>query len=307
MTGIQVGLLLPSRDTAMTGAHNTAGLIAFALQAEQAGFDSVWTGDSPLARTRVDPLILLAGVATVTTRITLGTAALVAALRHPVLAAHALASLDQLCGGRLVAGVAAGFPGAETEREFTEISIPFQGRVRALDAAIDSWRAGWASRPSTEAFVPLPAARAEGPPIWLAGGDTPRAIERTASRFDGWLPFLPDSRSYARAWRDISSRAAELGRTVTPAMYATISVHSDPARAEAELDEYLHAYYRRPLAVMRTIQAYHAGPPDSVLTWLRSYIDAGARHLILRIGSFDTDQQLHHLAEDLLPTLRSGN
>jgi hypothetical protein len=51
----------------MTGEHDVDGLVAFARWAEAAGLDSVWTGDSPLARTRTDPWFLLAAVAATTT------------------------------------------------------------------------------------------------------------------------------------------------------------------------------------------------------------------------------------------------
>jgi alkanesulfonate monooxygenase SsuD/methylene tetrahydromethanopterin reductase-like flavin-dependent oxidoreductase (luciferase family) len=49
---LRVGIMLPSRETAMTGEHDVRGLVEFARAAEAAGFDSVWVGDSLLARTR---------------------------------------------------------------------------------------------------------------------------------------------------------------------------------------------------------------------------------------------------------------
>jgi alkanesulfonate monooxygenase SsuD/methylene tetrahydromethanopterin reductase-like flavin-dependent oxidoreductase (luciferase family) len=87
MSALRVGIMLPSRETAMTGTHDARGLVEFAKAAEQAGFDSVWVGDSLLARTRAEPLSVLSAVAAVTDRVILGTAALIAPLRHPLLAA----------------------------------------------------------------------------------------------------------------------------------------------------------------------------------------------------------------------------
>src|ERR1700681_2219252 len=98
----------------MTGKHDAPGLVEFAKDAEEAGFDSVWVGDSLLARTRAEPLSILSAVAAVTNRVTLGTAALIAPLRHPLLAAAQAATVDQLCGGRLVLGLRAGAPLAES-------------------------------------------------------------------------------------------------------------------------------------------------------------------------------------------------
>jgi alkanesulfonate monooxygenase SsuD/methylene tetrahydromethanopterin reductase-like flavin-dependent oxidoreductase (luciferase family) len=53
--------MLPSRETAMTGKHHAQGLIAFAKTAEEAGFDSVWVGDSLLTRTGAEPLSMRIG------------------------------------------------------------------------------------------------------------------------------------------------------------------------------------------------------------------------------------------------------
>ncbi len=49
---MHIGIMIPSREAAMTSNHDAFGLVRFAQAAEQAGFDSVWTGDS-LLRVRV--------------------------------------------------------------------------------------------------------------------------------------------------------------------------------------------------------------------------------------------------------------
>ena len=79
-----IGYLLPTRESVMEGHHAAAPLLKLAEKAEDLGFDSVWVGDSLLARPRHEPLTLLAGVAGRTTNIALGTAILLPALRNPV-------------------------------------------------------------------------------------------------------------------------------------------------------------------------------------------------------------------------------
>jgi alkanesulfonate monooxygenase SsuD/methylene tetrahydromethanopterin reductase-like flavin-dependent oxidoreductase (luciferase family) len=292
---LRVGLMLPSRETAMTGKHDAAVLVSFASAAEDAGFDSVWVGDSLLARTRAEPLSVLSAVAAVTDRVALGTAALIAPLRHPLLAAAQAATVDQLSGGRLILGLGSGAPLPESRREFDAVAMPFAGRGARLDKAIRLWRETWRSR--GEFADALPPARPGGPPVWLAGGDTTKVIERVSAAYDGWLPYLPDVNAYARAWDGIRAQAV---REVTPALYATVNLSGD--RADDELDEYLRAYYGQPLDVMRHIQAIRGGSADDCLDWLARYVDAGAQHLILRIGSLTPRPE--SVAEQLLPALK---
>ncbi|MFB8274296.1 LLM class flavin-dependent oxidoreductase [Nocardia colli] len=307
---IEVGILLPSRETAMTGRHDARSLVRLALLAEEGGFDSVWTGDSPLARTRVDPLTLLAAVVAATARIRVGTAAWTATLRHPVLGAHSAATVDQLGPDRLVLGLGAGFPLPESRAEFEAIGVPFDERVGRLDETVRIWRAAWGGAPDFDGRYwqiadlarALSAATPSGPPLWLAGSDTPRVLARVARHYDGWLPYLPDPAAYARAWQTIQQQAT---RAVTPAMYATIVLDADPARARAELEGYVRQYYRRSLAEMSTIQAYFGGTAEDCAEWLTHYLEAGATHLVLRLGSLNVRRQLDLVAEHLLPALRA--
>ncbi|MFI9024020.1 LLM class flavin-dependent oxidoreductase [Streptomyces sp. NPDC053560] len=312
-----VGVLLPTREAAINGDHTVAPLLDFAREAERLGYDSVWTGDSLLARPRLDPVVVLAAAAAVTTRVTLGTAAFTAALRHPLLGAHQLASLDRAAGGRLVAGLGAGFPVPETAAEFAAVDVAYTGRFARLDETVRRWREVWRGEPATEgppgAFgrLPTPSSPA-GPPLWLAGSDTPRVLARTAELYDGWLPFLPDAGAYARAWERIGELAAERGRpadAVTPGLYATVAVDPDRAAARKQLDAYTQAYYGRSLDQMAEFQACGYGSAQECAEWLGGYVRAGARHVILRIGSLDPGAQRDQLAEaarELVPALHAG-
>jgi alkanesulfonate monooxygenase SsuD/methylene tetrahydromethanopterin reductase-like flavin-dependent oxidoreductase (luciferase family) len=133
----------------------------------------------------------------------------------------------------------------------------------------------------------------------LAGGDTTKVIERVSTTYDGWLPYLPDVNAYERAWDRIRGQAV---RDITPALYATVNLNDDKARADEELDEYVRAYYGQPLDVMRYVQAIRGGSVQECLDWLARYVDTGARHLILRIGSLTAHPE--SVAEKLLPALK---
>lgn len=89
--------------------------IALARRAEEGGFAALWSRDVPLldpsfgdAGQMYDPWDWLGYVAAQTTRIALGTGAIILPLRRPIDLAKAAASVDQLSGGRLIMGVASG-------------------------------------------------------------------------------------------------------------------------------------------------------------------------------------------------------
>ncbi|MCH0540949.1 LLM class flavin-dependent oxidoreductase [Streptomyces sp. MUM 203J] len=318
---LRIGVLLPTREQAISGAYAASPLLDFARRAEELGFDSLWAGDSLTARPRLDPLVVLSAAAAATRRITVGTAALTPALRHPLIGANMLAGLSHVAAGRLVLGLGSGFPMPETEEEFASVGASFAGRAGRLDEIAALWRTAWRSGEdgAPTAFhgrhwqaerldrLPAPAVPG-GPPLWLAGSDTPKVLARVAALYDGWLPFLPDSEAYGRAWARIARLADEAGRgpgAVTPALYATVTVNSSRAAARAELEHYISHYYGRSLEQMSAIQAYGWGSAESCAEWLGGYVRAGARHLVIRVGSLDPEPQLKEIAEVLLPAVRA--
>src|SRR6267143_2883333 len=137
------GLLLPSREALLWADSDLAFIIEAARHAERAGFDSVWAGDSLLARPRGEPLTLLAAVAGATTRVTLGTAVLLPLLRQPLSLAHTMATLDRIAEGRVILGIG---PGAElpgTHAELAALGVPSDRRVSAMLSAGERCRRLW--------------------------------------------------------------------------------------------------------------------------------------------------------------------
>jgi len=100
---IKLGILLPTRGLLLRGGqpHNIDRIIALAETVDQSGLDSVWVGDSLVAKPRMEPLAVLGALAARTNHVRLGTAVLLPALRHPVLLAQTLNTVDLISGGRL--------------------------------------------------------------------------------------------------------------------------------------------------------------------------------------------------------------
>ena len=281
-----------------TGSAAPRELLDFVVRMEQLDFDSAWVGDT-LLRPIVESLTMLSAAAAVTEKITLGTAALLPALRRPVPAAQAIASLDQLSGGRLVLAVGAGFPN-RSEPEYAAAQVPWKGRFARLDDTVALWRHLWRSDGPTayhgdvlhfdELPPPTRPTRDGGPPIWL-GGFSPSALERTGRLYDGWLPYPPDPGDYAKALAVVQS----YGRPVTPALFATVLVTDSVERGREALDRYTRATYKWPLEVVETIQLLVAGPLPLIRERLHPYLQAGARHLVCRIGALGIEAQREQL------------
>lgn len=301
----QIGYLLPTRERIMEGRPETDPLLDLAERAEHLAFDSVWVGDSLLARPRHDPVILLAAVAARTRKVALGTAVFLPALRNPVVLAHQLATLDQLSHGRLVlgAGIASDVPNIRAE--FAAAGVPFEGRVGRMMEGLRLARAlwtgtsvDWQGRWPVQGGVlgPTPC-RPGGPPIWMAGSVRP-ALERAGRYFDGWFANEPDLTRWSEQWAEVRAVVRQAGRDVsqfTAAVYVTLAIDQDVSRAERRIDAFLETYYGQPAAAMRKRQACFGGPATGAVEFLQGYVAAGADHLIVRfIG--DPERQLETLA-----------
>jgi alkanesulfonate monooxygenase SsuD/methylene tetrahydromethanopterin reductase-like flavin-dependent oxidoreductase (luciferase family) len=306
----KLGYLLPTRERVMEGQHDTGPLLALAEKAEALGFESIWVGDSVTAKPRHDPLVLLAAVAGRTRKAELGTAVLLPALRNPVLLAHQAATLDQLCEGRLILGIGIAADTPAVRRDFEATGVPFDKRVARMNEAMQLCRALWTGQPvdwtglwtvKQGSVGPTPH-RPGGPHIWY-GGFLPAGRTRTGRLYDGWFPSQPQPKDYAAQFEDVRSAARAAGRdpaAITAAMYVTLTIDDDPARADATMNDYLERYYRMPAAETRNRERCFAGTEAGAAAWIKSYADAGASHIVLRFAG-DTERQL-----DIAARLRRG-
>jgi alkanesulfonate monooxygenase SsuD/methylene tetrahydromethanopterin reductase-like flavin-dependent oxidoreductase (luciferase family) len=305
LKSMRLGYLLPTREQIMEGRPDAAPLLALAERAAGLGFDSIWAGDSLLARPRHEPLTLLAAVAGRVPGVEVGTAVLLPALRNPVLLAHQVATLDQVAGGRLILGVGIARDVPSIRAEFTAAGVPFEKRVGRMNEGLRLARALWSGKPvdwdglwrvEKGTLAPTPASPG-GPRIWLAGS-LPASLERAATLYDGWMPNAGDAAQWRQQWVEIQRIAREAGRDpakLTGSMYLTLSIDDDVARANERLDRYMERYYDAPAVALRKRQECFAGPPSAVAAYLTGYLQAGARHLILRFAG-DHERHLETVA-----------
>ncbi len=194
---------------------------------EAAGLDAVHVTDHPAPDNRwlaggghhaQEPLIALAFAAAATNRIRLHTHVYVAAYRNPFLAAKSVATLQNLSGGRVILGVAAGY----LRPEFAALGADFDNRNDLLDDTIAVMRRVWsegAVAVEADSYVArgvtqLP--RPEPIPVWI-GGNSTRAMRRAVEIGDGWSPF-PNPPGAARAVKTPSiTNLDELGARIEAA------------------------------------------------------------------------------------------
>jgi probable F420-dependent oxidoreductase len=236
-----------------------------------------------MSTTWYDTMTTLGFLAGVTERVRLLSHVYILALRHPLQAAKAFATLDALSGGRAILGVGAG----HVVEEFDATGVDYAGRGAALDAAIDTVDAAL-----RDEFVgdlgqrPRPVQQPR-PPIWV-GGSSAAALRRAAARGDGWLP-QGDSRAempaQIRQLRELRSKLRdddplEIG-AITEPLY--VGAPSWPVG-------------RRCLA----------GKPEELAGTLREYGGMGVAHLQVSFRSRTLEElldQMELFASDVAPLL----
>jgi probable F420-dependent oxidoreductase len=209
-----------------------------------------------------DPFVGLAFAAAVTKKLKIGTGILLVPQHEPIATAKAIASLDQLSGGRFIFGIGAGWNQDEMENH----GVGYATRYKQMREHVLAMKALWTEEAGSfhGEFVnfdpawswPKPAQRPH-PPI-LLGGETDHTLKRVVEYCDGWFP-RPRSGFEASTAVDRLKRMAE-------------SVKRDPATL--------------------TITVFGA-PPDA--TALASYEKAGIPNALLAIPDGTRDEILRHL------------
>lgn len=162
--------------------------------AEKLGFDSAWLEEhhGTSGHYHPSPFMFLAGYATRTERIQLGTNIAILPLYHPVRLAEDVAQLDIMSAGRVIFGVAIGY----RPEEFAAFQTPLQGRGAQFVEMVKLMKRLWSEenvthqsqRYALDAFTlePRPVQQPH-PPVWL-GGWGKLAIQRAALLGDAWIP-----------------------------------------------------------------------------------------------------------------------
>lgn len=164
----------------------------------------------------LEPLTVLTALAATTSRIRLGTAVLLAALRRPAVLAKQVSTLDVLSGGRVDLGVGVGWQ----REEYDAAGLAFERRGRLLDHTLEVCRALWTQRAASytspeltfEGIHQMPKpVQPGGIPIWVSG-TVNDAVARRLRRFGtGWIPWGPAMADPAGAITAMRDKITALG------------------------------------------------------------------------------------------------
>jgi probable F420-dependent oxidoreductase len=303
VAGLQVGFI------PIEGGHFYRDALEEVVRAEDLGFDSVWMEEHHSVTDHYwpSPLPVLAGFATRTTRMRLGTDILVAPFYHPVRLAEDAAMLDVMSGGRFVLGIAIGYKpdefalygaalekrGARFEEQlavmkalWTQDRVAFHGTYYTVDGRLE----------------PRPVTRPH-PPVWIGGwGDI--TLRRAATLADNWVPGPTADLTRLLAGKQqflANRRAAGRNEAVTEWPLTRDVIIADTDREARELAEkHIMISYRKEYAggwrhpfidasIATDLDAlmqnrFLIGGPDQVVRALRPFVtEYGMTHLICRV------------------------
>jgi alkanesulfonate monooxygenase SsuD/methylene tetrahydromethanopterin reductase-like flavin-dependent oxidoreductase (luciferase family) len=311
------------------------------LYGEALGFDSVWLEEHHSVRNHYwpSPLMGLAGVATRTEHILLGTDILVLPFYHPVRVAEDGAMLDILSSGRFIFGAAIGYK----PDEFALYQVPLEKRGERFEEAVALIKQLWTQEEVN--FIgkyyqvqglkiePRPVTQPH-PPIWLGGWGN-LSLTRAAHLGDAWVPgptanlekLLDAQCYYEERLKEIGIKLTSRARPLTREVVIADTDEHAHDMAEKHLlinyrDEYGGGKWQHPLigkedpspvSKLESISQnrFLIGSPKTVIQEIQRFKDSfQVDHLICRLyfagipHSFIM-QELKLLADEVIPVFRS--
>jgi alkanesulfonate monooxygenase SsuD/methylene tetrahydromethanopterin reductase-like flavin-dependent oxidoreductase (luciferase family) len=297
---VDLGVHLPLMPFAEPLSHERLARAVDA--ARDGGFAAVAANDHFVFRTPwLDGPTALASVIDRSGAMTLATTVALAVVRGPVALAKALAAIDILSEGRLVAAVGPG----SSQRDYDAVGIDFEERWRRFDESIAALRALLRGDAAPVELAPGPY-RPGGVPLWIGSWGSKAGLARVARAADGWLAsaYNTTPERFAVARRDLGLALAEREREADafPNALATMWtwVCDDRAEADRVLRDVLAPLLHRDPDELRGQLC--VGSPEDCAEVLSRYARAGCQRVYLwPLG--DEARQLELVAARVAPLI----
>jgi len=325
---VKFGLRLPTWAFWKAPHDAYRGIREFALRAERLGFDALWVVEHLLTArglygaSWLEPMMALAHVAAVTERIKLATGILVAPLRHPLVVAKEVATLEALSGGRTLLGVGLGWD----EREFSSLGIPLRERGGRLDELLELLPRLFTERDVAHAGryyrfegVSIDPQLHRVPPIWIAGGGKiatslspdPTSIAepvlRRIARHGRWMSRGAGNQEMVKAdWQTIQAYLERQGRSSAAAVAFGHGnwVHLVDAKDHDSALRQQRPLFERAMGTHRPFehlqQCYFMGTTREIVDRIEDLRAAGLQYLVVGLIDYDLEQ-LDRWAEEVIP------
>lgn len=328
---MRIGVFLPSFLAPGSGNNDAAALRTFAKTAEALGFDSLWITDHVVTAKRfyrvswLDALSTLSHVAAITDHVRLGTSVLILPLRHPVVLAKEIATLQCLSGGRYIYGAGVGWYGPE----FEACGVHKSERGARTDEVLETTQAllrdddvTYHGRYYQFDGVTVEPHPVTPPPLWMGGGrqlaheaspehgDMNHAVLRRIATAEGWIARPTCPPELIRA--DLEAIRAERDRRGLTSGSYTVAHENFTWIEETGSADAVEAAQRYRFAQLMSDErpwdyidsVYLTGTIDELQQRVRARIDAGVDYLILHTLTPDLDQ-LNLLARHVLEPFRT--
>ena len=332
---LEFGVNLNNREPLIAPDYDVQALLDLSAVVEEAGFDSVWVGDSLFSKPRYEAISLLAAISQRTSRVRLGTACLVTSTRNPLYLALEWATLDVISRGRTILGACKGNPEKGVRREFEALGLDYRKRNGIFEEGLHVLRELWTNGSVTfhgEHFryddisfssgtEMAPLGPVQKPlPIWVVSnprlvGDAPpevmrkrmeSACRRVISYGDGWMTCCraQHPEELTEQLGHLRRAADELGEDFgryTISYQVTMNIGDSEEEARSAFDDYISKFYHELSRAMDLSNWGPVGTPEQITEWLKTFAEAGVDHFICRFGAIDQFGQVGRFAKEVLP------
>jgi probable F420-dependent oxidoreductase len=298
--------------TPATKVPSVEQVTEYAQRAEELGFESLWVWDhlflgAKTAFPFLESLTALTWLAAHTERVTLGTGVLVLPLRNPTVLAKVAGSIQDVSGGRLTLGMAAGW----YEREFDAVGVPFKQRGRIFERNLEVLYRLWGEDMVSGVYDEIELKgvrmlpRPEPRPRVLIGGYVDKVLRRVATRSDGWLTYFYAAESFARAWAKVRAFAEEAGKdpdALVNVAQVPLCIADSYEAAGQQSEQFINDYFDVAEWSESTTDSAIRGTPEQCAEQIAAQIEAGVQDLVFVPCGYQ-QEQVERLAAEVLPLL----
>jgi F420-dependent oxidoreductase-like protein len=291
-------------------------VLAQAIAAEEAGFDSIWVPDhlmqAPAVASVEDPMLecytTLGALAAVTSKVRLGAFVGCPAYRSAALLGKILTTLDVISHGRAIFGIGAGWYEAEHRAYGFEMGHHGE-RYERLIETIDIVKSMFCNQSTTYhgkhhradgALSSPPPVQPGGPPIMIAGNGEKKTL-RLVAEYADMCNVVGSPQVVGRLMETLDRHCADVGRdpaTICRTVTSMVIVRPSPEEAEAAMPP----SFRDNPSPFKPI----AGTPDQVVAMLRELLAAGIDGLILSCPYGDGTPEYVAALSELAAEARAG-